>query len=316
MLVMPKSLFLTSLLLCLFLTGTALASEPRASYSDYFSFIGQDESGYLLFALASNRRKSADIYQAEHFGVLYAQGQGWVDLVGAGEYANPQGILARIPDSDAFQFSGQPANGVSITSRVNDLRLEINPLTTRLEANSGARRQSWKNAAAVLYWQGRTIPGRMIYEGLTFHNRNPVSRHHADSQDNFQGFSLVIQDGPPAAWQDLYLWTEGKKGHLRSSGFIAAGARHADIFSPDLEITNRSWALGFYRWGKGWRMSLQQPATDQGIEPPFARLQLKQVSRENIANWVSGGFAMSVVEGTVEQNGRQHRVLGLVELIK
>jgi len=308
--------FLSSLLLLLLLAHTAQATDTLAYYSDYFSFIGQDEKGYLLFALASSRGVDDGEFQAEHFGVLYAQGEGWIDLVGTGAYLNPRGVLTRVPDSTAFQFSGHPASGVSIQSRVNDLRLEINPLITRLEDNSGERRQNWGNAAAVLYWQGRIVPGRVIYEGLTHHNWNRLSRSDAEDLDNLQGFYLALQKDSPAAWRDLYLRTEGQKKTLSSTGFLATPNVQARIFSPNLEVTRKGWALGFYRWSKGWRMNLQQAATSKGLDPPFAALELKQISRKNVSNWVLGGFAMSVVEGSYKVNGEQLKVLGFAELIK
>ena len=311
-----KRLLLTSLLLTLFAGSSAQASDTLAYYSDYFSFIGQDEKGYLLFALDSNRGVDQDEFQAEHFGVLYDQDQGWIDLVGTGEYTNPRGILDKIPDSEAFQFSGRPASGITLRSRVNDLRLEINPLTTRLEENSGERRQKWGNAAAVLYWQGRIVPGRVIYEGLVQHNLNRLSRSGSGAWDNFQGFYLAVQKNSPSAWQDLYLHTEGTKKNRASKGFRDTHTVQQNIFSPDLEITKKSWALGFYRWSKGWRMSLQEAATNEGLAPPFAALTLQQISRKNISNWVIGGFAMSVVQGTLEIDGRQTKVLGFAELIK
>ncbi len=307
---------LLNALLLLLLAGSALAADSLAYYSDYFSFIGQDEKGYILFALDSNRGVDGDEFQAEHFGVLYDQNQGWIDLVGTGEYANPRGVLTKIPDSTGFQFSGRPENGVTILSRVNDLRLEINPLTTRLEENSGERRQKWGNAAAVLYWQGRIVPGRVIYEGLTHHNWNRLSRTYSGTWDNFQGFYLAVMEGSPSAWQDLYLRSEGKKKTLHSKGFLDIHSELTNIFSPDLEVTKKGWALGFYRWSKGWQMNLQRAATSKGLDPPFAALELKQISRNNVSNWVIGGFAMSVIEGTLEINGRQSKVLGFAELIK
>ncbi len=309
-------IILRSLLLALLLAGTAQATEKLAYYSDYFSFIGQDEKGYLLFALDSSRGVDEGDFQAEHFGVLYDQSQGWIDLVGTGEYPNYRGNLEKIPDSTAFQFSGRPATGVTVLSRINDLRLEINPLTTRLEDNSGARRQNWGNAAAVVYWQGRVIPGRVIYEGLSYHNWNSLSRRDSDNRDNYQGFYLAIQEDTPSAWQDLYLRAEGRNKFLHSKGFIDTRVDQVSIFSPDLEISRKGWALGFYRWSKGWRMNLQQAATSKGLDPPFASLVLNQVSRKNISNWAIGGFAMSVVEGTLEIDGRQSKVLGFAELIK
>ncbi len=306
---------LKALLLILLFAGPVQAAESLAYYSDYFSFIGQDETGYLLFAIDSNRGVDGGKFQAEHFGVLYDQGQGWVELVGTGEYANPRGILTKIPDSTGFQFSGHPTSGITVLSRVNDLRLEVNPLTTRLEDNSSKRRQNWGNAAAVLYWQGRIVPGRVIYEGLTHHNWNRLTGSNSD-WDNFQGFYLAIQRGSASAWQDLYLRTQGKKKTLHSKGFLDTHDWQASIFSPNLEVTKKDWALGFYRWNEGWQMNLQQVATDKGLAPPFASLELKQVSRTNVSNWVIGGFAMSVVEGTLEIDGQQTRVLGFAELIK
>ncbi len=306
----------TCLCLILLFCGSAQATEKLAYYSDHFSFSGQDEKGYLLFALDNNRGVDRGEFQAEHFGVLYDQQQGWIDLVGIGEYNNPTGILTRIPDSVAFKFSGQPSEGITILSRANDLRLEINPLAIRLQDNSGLRRQSWSSATAVLYWQGRTIPGRVIHERLVQHNWNRLTHGYSGTWDNFQGFYLTVRNGSPAVWQDIYLRSEGKKKTQRTMGFISVRNKQADIFSPDLKVTRKSWALGFYRWSKGWQMSLQQAATDKGLKPPFATLKLKQISRENISNWVVGGFAMSVVEGTLEQDGVQLKVLGFAELIK
>ncbi len=305
-----------TLLLILLFCGPVRAAETLAYYSDYFSFVGQDEKGFLLFALDNNRGVDAGDFQAEHFGVMYDQHQGWVDLVGLGEYSNPTGILSRIPDSVAFKFSGKPSEGITILSRVNDLRLEINPLPIRLQDHSGLRRQSWSSAAAVLYWQGRTIPGRIVYEHLVQHNWNRLTHSYSGTWDNFQGFYLAVQQGPPALWKDIYLRSEGKKKTLRTLGFVAASNKQAEIFSPDLKITRKSWALGFYRWGKSWQMSLQQAATEQGLKPAFASIRLRQISRQNISNWVLGGFAMTVVEGTLEQEGHQLKVLGFAELIK
>lgn len=311
-----NNLLLRSLLLCLLLSGAAWGAAPLAYYSDGFSFIGQDATGYLLFALDSNRGVDGDTFQAENFGVLYDQQQGWVDLVGTGEYANPRGLLTRPPDSAAFQYAGRPTSGVTIRSRINDLRLEINPLTTRLEENSGEQRQSWGDAAAVLYWQGRIVPGRVIYEGLALHNRNRLSHNGSEGGENIQRFYLAIQDSSPAAWKNLFLHNEGPRKNHYSKGFLDSHGTQLSLFTPNLEVTRKGWALGFYRWSKGWRMNLQQAATDKGLKPPFAALKLNQVSRKNISNWVIGGTAVSVVEGTLEIDGRTSRVLGFAELIK
>jgi hypothetical protein len=309
-----KFLLLSSCLLLTLLTGPAAATASPTYYSDYFSFIGQDDHGYLLLALDNNRRSDTHKFEAEHFGVLYAEHQGWIDLVGTGEYPNPLGILSKIPDSVAFQFVGSLQRGIRIQSRINDLRLEINPLGIRLEKAQEERSQLWGNAAAVLYWQGRIIPGRVIYQRSRQTDDKRLSHRYSRNWDNFQGFYLALQIGPPASWQDIYLHAEGAKDPA-TIGFVDTGRDQVEISAPDLQVNKKGWALGFYRWNKSWQMHLKPTPTPELPDPLTPVLTLKQVSRQNISNWLVGGFAMSVVEGTLEVDGRSCRVLGFAEQI-
>ncbi|MCF6178541.1 MAG: hypothetical protein L3J63_04005 [Geopsychrobacter sp.] len=311
-----KIVSLNLLLILLLLVGTSTASKSLDYYSDYFSFIGQDEQGFVIFALDNNRGGDEGDYRAEHFGILYDQHQGWIDLVGIGEYQNPLRILSTIPDSTAFKFSGHPNSGIRIQSRINDLRLEINPLKIQLEEITKNRNQKWGNAAAVLYWQGRTIPGRVIYEGLRQENWNHLTHRYSNDWDNLQGFYLALQNGHPDSWQDIFLRAEGKKQDLKTRGFVDTGQVQAEISAQDLKVNRKSWALGFYRWPKGWQMHLKPTPSATLQDPLSPLLRLNQVSRQNISNRLIGGFAMSVVSGTIEIDGRSSRVLGLVELIK
>ncbi len=64
------------------LYGTA-AFARLAYYSDYFSFVGQDEQGWVAFALDTNRGQDGDAYQAEHFIAFFVEGRGWVQLEGS-----------------------------------------------------------------------------------------------------------------------------------------------------------------------------------------------------------------------------------------
>lgn len=310
------SLLLLVVLFIFLCPGSTFAAEPLAYYSDYFSFVGKDENGYLLFAFDNNRGVDGQDYQAEHFGVLYDQFLGWINLVGLGAYKNTDRVLDKIPNSSAFQFTGHPSSGITVLSRANDLRLEVNPVSILMTDKRTNLDQSWGDAAAVLYWQGRTIPGRVIYEGLVHRNWNRITRRYTDTWDNFQGFYLSAKIGVPSAWQDIYLRSEGLNERQRTRGFIDAGSKQASITTSDFLVTKRGWAVGFYRWNKAWQMSLQQVQPNGIIVPPFARLELNQVSRQNVSNWVIGGFAMSVVEGTLEVNGHKIEILGFAELIK
>lgn len=68
-------------------------------YSDYFSFVGQDDQSRVFFALDNNRGQDGASWQAEHFIVLHDKKEGWIKLEGNGSYENEDRILEMIPDS-------------------------------------------------------------------------------------------------------------------------------------------------------------------------------------------------------------------------
>lgn len=291
-----------------------LAADP-GFYSDTFTFVGQDETGYTLFSLENNRGRENNNIRAEHRGVLFDQFRGWINLVGTGAYENPTAELETIPDSPMFRFASSKVGGLTIRSRANDLVLKLNPLAIRMsDAHDGEQRE-WGSAAALLSWQGRNIPGRVIYKRRVQQGW-PSTGDSASSWEGFQGFSLAVKSGAASSWQDIYLQSEELKKRQRTRGFIDAGRRQANLIAPDLKVTEKSWAWGLYRWNRAWTMSLQQVQADGMTFPPFAHLQLNQVSRVNRSNWVLGGVALSVVEGTIEINSQQIPVLGLVEQVR
>ena len=107
--------------------------DTRLVYvSDYVSFIGWDDHGYVAFALDTNRGRDGESWQAEHFVVLHDQRRGWISLDGNGSYENSTKALARIPSSANFRFRGSPENGLTISSLSNSLELTIQPIPIRL----------------------------------------------------------------------------------------------------------------------------------------------------------------------------------------
>ena len=52
------------------------ATSEVVYYSDYFSFIGEDEYGKVAFALDNNRGRDGDTWQAEHFVVMHDEHRG------------------------------------------------------------------------------------------------------------------------------------------------------------------------------------------------------------------------------------------------
>ena len=107
-----QALCVITLFIC-FIPVNSSAAQHLAYYSDYFSFIGRDASGYVAFALDNNRGVDGPDYQAEHFGVMYDQKAGWVPLSGAGDYANTQGLPER---SGGNQSEAARLLGISRTS--------------------------------------------------------------------------------------------------------------------------------------------------------------------------------------------------------
>jgi hypothetical protein len=304
--------YLIILFLCLIPVNT-FAEEKLSYYSDYFSFTGRDAIGFVAFALDTNRGVDGPAYQAEHFGVLYDQKSGWVKLVGMGEYNNSQGALEQIPDSPQFSFEGQADTGLTIRSKENFLFLKIEPLIVQLRESDGNRIQNWGVAKAELHWKGREISGRVIYEGLVHHNWNRLTRTYTNTWDNFQGFYLALELGPPDTWRDLYLRSEGEGVNRRTKGFMTASKWIGAIHSTRFKAYEKAFNFGFYRWPQRWDIEVQLKGLEDRLP---GELTLRQISRENQGNWIVGGFAMAVVEGELLRNGKAIPVLGFVELIK
>ena len=290
-----RGLLLVSMLILLApLPAQTAGAEKLAYYSDYFSFVGSDAKGFAAFALDNNRGVDGDAYQAEHFGVLYDQRAGWISLKGTGAYKNRQGELVNIPDSEAFSFAGTPANGLIIRSDENDLILKVNPVDIRMREESEDRSQSWGIAAGSLFWQGREIHGRVIYEGLVQRHWNRLTRTYVGHWDNFQGFYLALEQGSPRGFINATDWTAGLVGNR-------------------FQATDKALAFGFYRWPQRWKIEIK--STD-GEGSNFGRLDLQQISRNNISTWIIGRFAMSVVQGELVSQGQRIPVIGFAELIQ
>jgi len=109
--------------------GTLVSASDLVTVSDYFSFVGADEQGHVGFAIDNNRGRDGNAYQAEHFyAVLHDEHHGWMQVSGIGRYENTNHALLSIPDSSFFQFVGQPAAGLTITSPVNQLTLRLDTI--------------------------------------------------------------------------------------------------------------------------------------------------------------------------------------------
>jgi hypothetical protein len=73
--------------------------------------VGADAQGAVYLAHDNNRGQTGDRFFADHWIMMYAQGEGVVPIVGSAHYPNPGQILETIPDSAHFQFRGTVGGG-------------------------------------------------------------------------------------------------------------------------------------------------------------------------------------------------------------
>ena len=72
------------------------ATTELIYYSNYFSFIGEDEYGKVAFALDNNRGRDGNTWQAEYFFVMHDEHRGWINVSGNGAYENREHKLKSI----------------------------------------------------------------------------------------------------------------------------------------------------------------------------------------------------------------------------
>lgn len=290
--------------------GSLVATADLVYVSDYFSFVGADERGRVAFAIDNNRGRDGDAYQAEHlYVVLHDERRGWVNLAGVGRYENAKHELLPIPDSPAFQFIGDAATGLTIASAVNHLTLTIAPIAERLRRADAETLFSLGSTSAVLTWQGRVIPGRLIYEYLARKGYNLMTRRSLTGLAEFQGLYLL------AGGDDLYVQSVRKRhgdGPFAllgdRLGFSVRGGESEQLDAIRFAATKHTLAVGVYRWPTAWRVSWR------GSNGP-ASLTVQLATRKRIGNWFVAGFAMGIAAGELSSDGRTIPVYGLAELL-
>jgi hypothetical protein len=291
-------------------TDASLEDLPASTLiyvSDYFSFVGQDSQGHVAFALDNNRGRDGETYQAEHFLVLHDEGQGWVNLKGNGRYDNQKKELKAIPDSPFFRFQGAPRTGMTIAGDMNQLTLMIDAMSPRISNRHNGAATWMGSAPAVLSWNGRTITGRVIYEYFMMPEFNRLTRTYWGMWNEYQGLYLTADKA-----NDVYVHSQRSERVAPLIGFLAGFAAFNETTDQmkdvKVELLDRAWAFGFYRWPTAWRI------TWTGARGP-ATLTLSQSQRKRIGNWAIGGFSMAIIQGELEYAGKKHSIYGLAELI-
>lgn len=273
--------------------AAADSRQPQFYYSDYFSFVGRDDAGYVYLAHDNNRGRTGDDHFADHWIVMYDELTGWVDVKGSAHYPNPDKTLLTIPDSRFFQFKGTSTSGLEFSSEENDMRLKIGALAPVLkrENDDGI---FWIGAApSTLRWKGRTLEGRVLFEYLQRHNHNRFTAGFGGGGfQNFNGLYLKTADG-----NDFYVHFHERKGGSDLTGKLvgcATWGTPGPVENLDFRIMETA-AVPYrsgYRWPISWRVGFDHGGTRYVLE-------LVTAERRLMADWETGGFAMSVVSGAI-----------------
>jgi len=288
--------------------AAALSGDESLFVSDYFSFVGADEKGRVAFAIDNDRTRRGKKFTADAHVVLHADGAKWVTVSGAGDYENKKNELVVIPDSPAFQFTVNAA-GIILDSPQNQLKLAVEPIEERLRRESTGSLYSMGSTTATLAWKGRTIHGRVMYEYIFIKNLSPwYSFVSGLFYNDFQGLYLMTEKG-----DDLYL--HSSKGTSWSTmfepilGFLVRAGTAEDLVDLRIEVTDKSFGRGFYRWPQAWSIAWKGQAGP-------GTLTIRIVDQETVTNWLIGGFAMATVQGEMTYAGGTQMVYGLAELIR
>jgi hypothetical protein len=276
-------------------------------YSDYFSFIGEDERGKVAFALDNNRGQDGDTFQAEHLVCLHEEKKGWVKMRGAGIHPNPKKGLDRIPDTDFFQFTGTPETGIRIQSRMNGLELAVSPIPKVLAHQEGLASYWLGSSSATLEWAGRKVQGRVIYEYLFLPAFNRMTRRYVDLWEDFHGIYAVV-DGVG----DFYIHHQGSQLMEpligSTEGFFVYNGVAQPLERPEMTVVSKTLGPGLFRWPVSWKGNFKILSTPY----PFTA-ELSE--RMNVASWVIGGFAVGIAKGVIKKGDKVFHLYGLGELL-
>lgn len=304
---------------------------PLHYVSDYVSFVGSDARGRVCFALDNNRGFDAsppkvkgrhgEHLQAEHaYAVLHDEVTGWAALSGVTRYPHPGPDATVLPDSAWFTFTGDAGTGLTIRSGPNDLALVVEPLADRLVGRDASTLFAMRSAAATLTWRGRTLVGRVIYEGLATTAMNLLSRRSFAGLRGLEFLSLRAGSGPQAG--DLYLQktlgAHALAGLGPQIGFASGPDAPASVDTVLRELTIATTghiaAAGLYRWPTGWTASWT--GAGPGAQFPAGRVELRTVTRRAVGRYGVAGFGMAVVSGTLTApDGSATTLYGFGELL-
>ncbi|QDU68356.1 hypothetical protein [Engelhardtia mirabilis] len=297
--------------------GPAASATDLEYLSDFFCFAGGDEKGRVVFAFDANRGRKGTEEQAEYFAVLWVEGDGWRKLSGTGDLAGTDVSYESIPSTASFAVTGTALAGITVASPPNGLELVAQPIEIRRSSEDAGARFDTGSSRASLTLGERRFEGRVSYEFCHLPDKNPLVKTYTDLfGDGYHGVYAFV--GEAATADDLRFHRSG--GTLRPlvgrfAGFATRGAQTLAVTGePAFKISNLSLG-GFFRWPGRYRASWNVPAAENA-SPTAVAFDVRLKDRETLVNYVFGGVAVAIVDGSVTRDGVEQPAFGLALIVR
>lgn len=303
-------------------------TSQRYEYlSDFFVFVGREVSvdparmgpgTGLVFAFDANRGRDREKFEAEHFGVLWVEGRGWIDLDTTTSVPGTSGHFsavfgAPLPSSERAQLTGTAASGLVLEVQKVELVMKAEPMVIETDRRHGRDAFVTGSSAGTLRLGAREFVGVVHQEFTYLAGINPLAKTYTDLfGDAFHSVYALV--GERSA---LRMHRSG--GRLepligRHSGYLVAGEASrgsGELAELDLETAKKSLG-GLFRWPGRYKTSWTS-TVDGKTQKRTLQVDLKH--RDTLINYVFGGVAIAIAQGEYGEGAAKESVLGFALIV-
>jgi hypothetical protein len=296
-----------------------LAEAELEYLSDFLCFVGGDASGRVLLAVDLNRGRNGKKLEGEQFVALHVEGQGWLEVGGKSDLKVD--ALEALPDSGRWEVSGERQSGFRLVCPERELDFSTGRLDAVALHSQNNDLFSTGAGTGTLRLGKRTIAGIVHHEYCFLRGINPLAKTYTDLfGDGFHGLYCSVGLGAEAS--TLRLHKSGGRLEpliLRQNGFEKSGQGSTRLDLGRLRISD--WSLGgFFRWPGRYRLDWTRPTESGQLGHDGQRstlsFDLRVRQRETVVNYVFGGVAVAIVEGTARVDGQDVAIYGLALIVR
>jgi hypothetical protein len=297
-----------------------LEEETDSEYlSDFLVFVGGDAQGRLLLAIDFNRGRKSERLRGEQFVALHVEGQGWQEVGGRSDLTI--GDLQELPGSPDWTVAGDRQEGFRVTGVKRGIELTTGRLDAVAIHSRASDLFSTGTGSGTLRFGERNLTGVVHHEYCFLRGINPLFKTYTDLfGDGFHGLYLSFGEGEQKS--ALRLHQSGGRLEpliLRQSGFERSAAGSSRLDLGRLRISD--WSLGgLFRWPGRYRLDWRRPVEAEQVGSDAGRAELrfdlKVRQRETVINYVFGGVAVAVLDGTTVVDGQAYPTYGLALIVR